>query len=460
MILIPRGLARAFRAVARKCMVGRPRGPAPPVTLRTDGERLTLATTFDGVSLSVEVAMVEASSRTLMVPMEVLDAVEGSAAELSASGSKGSARWEDREGPREMAFEAIKGEPRYDLPFRPETMHPVPSEFLTALHECGRTASREVVRFALHRVQVNGKAGNVVATDGKQALVWGGFKFTFPDSVLLPAIPLFGSKELSSATVVQIGRSKDRFVIQASAWTVFLAIDTSSRFPDVASVIPKSRDTSLAGIDERDAADLLSALPDLPGVSAEVQAVTLDLDGGVCVRGRDEEIGEVKEVRLLRSPSAGPKVRVALDRRALARALSLGCVSLRVVSGKPLVAEGPNRTFISVVLDASAAVPPSDAATTNNRPPTPIPELERRMVPMKSHETNGNGPPARPEPAIGNESLDPLAEAEGLRAALSEAAARAGRLVQCLKQFRRQRRALETAWSSLKSIGIGPGGGA
>lgn len=74
---------------------------------------------------------------------------------------------------------------------------------------------------------------------------------------------------------------------------------------------------------------------------------------------------------------------------------------------------------------------------------------------MKS-EPNGRHPPAPVEnPA---EWLDPLAEAEALRAALSEAAVRVGRLLQCLKQWKRHRRVLESAFTSIKSLGLGQGG--
>ena len=61
-----------------------------------------------------------------------------------------------------------------------------------------------------------------------------------------------------------------------------------------------------------------------------------------------------------------------------------------------------------------------------------------------------------PDPA---DPVDPLAEAEALRATLAEAAARAGRLVAVLKQFRKERRALATAWSSLRQLNLGPSGG-
>ena len=40
--------------------------------------------------------------------------------------------------------------------------------------------------------------------------------------------------------------------------------------------------------------------------------------------------------------------------------------------------------------------------------------------------------------------------------ALAEAAARAARLVAALKQYRRERRALQAAWSSLRQLNLGP----
>lgn len=58
-------------------------------------------------------------------------------------------------------------------------------------------------------------------------------------------------------------------------------------------------------------------------------------------------------------------------------------------------------------------------------------------------------------PALGGESFDPVTEAEALRADLADAAARAHRLVAQLKQFKRERRALASAWSSLKQLNLG-----
>jgi hypothetical protein len=64
----------------------------------------------------------------------------------------------------------------------------------------------------------------------------------------------------------------------------------------------------------------------------------------------------------------------------------------------------------------------------------------------------GNSPTIPPPT---EDVLDPLTEAEALRAALAEAARRIGRLIASLRQFQKQRRALHTAWSSLKHLSLG-----
>mgnify|MGYP003346016477 CR=1 FL=1 len=51
MIAIPRGMARSFRAVLRKCQTARPRPPAPPVLVEVRDGHLRLACVLDGVSV-------------------------------------------------------------------------------------------------------------------------------------------------------------------------------------------------------------------------------------------------------------------------------------------------------------------------------------------------------------------------------------------------------------------------
>ena len=64
------------------------------------------------------------------------------------------------------------------------------------------------------------------------------------------------------------------------------------------------------------------------------------------------------------------------------------------------------------------------------------------------------GPPR--DPSAADPVLDPLTEAEALRTALAEAVRQTSRLILSLRQFHKQRRALQTAMSSLKHLRLGP----
>ena len=265
--------------------------------------------------------------------------------------------------------------------------------------------------------------------------------------MLVPAVPVFGAKELAAGGDVRVGRAAGHLVVRAGPWTVWLMADAGGRFPDVGGVVPKSADATVAGIDDRDAAALLDALPGLPGADEDGRPVTLDLDGAVAVRARGE--GGAAEVRLSRSPVAGPPARVALDRAVLRRALRLGCHTVRVAGGgKPVAFEGAGLTLVAVAL---AAVPDPAAAVTRADPLAGPALNPPRRTAMRPHDTNGNGR-HDPPPA---DAPDPLAEAEALRAALAEAAARAGRLVGALKARKKEQRALASVWTSLKTLNLG-----
>ena len=466
MIVIPRGLARAFRAVARKCVSGRPRGPAPAVAFEVSGGTLSAwAATGDAGLLYAAATATPGGDDRVVVPMEVLAAVEGGGgpAELAAGpGPQGTATWADRGVPRTPPCAATPPADGHRRPDPPADWRAVPAAFLAALHECGRTAAKEPSRYALHRVQLRGGAGQVVGSDGKAALLWGGFALPFGGDLLVPAVPAFGCRELSGETDLRVGRTDTHVVVRAGPWSVWLAIDQAGRFPDVAAVLPRSSAPSVAGLDGLDALALLDALPGLPGAGEGSAPVTLDLDGTLAVRARDA--GGAAEVRLSRSPVAGPPGRVALDRAYVARALRLGCRTLRVYGSlKPVVFEGGAMAYVAMTLDASAAVAPDPLAAVvptdpvapaagPNPKPTPLP----RSDPMGVNETNGHGEGGRADPPPGDG--DPLAAAEELRAALGDAAAKAGRLVAMLKHQRKEKRALSAVWAGLKQLNLGAEG--
>jgi hypothetical protein len=62
-------------------------------------------------------------------------------------------------------------------------------------------------RYAVNHVQLDGKQGRIVATDGRQVLVQSGFKFPWDEQVLIPRRTAFGCKELPSSEAVLIGNS-------------------------------------------------------------------------------------------------------------------------------------------------------------------------------------------------------------------------------------------------------------
>ena len=456
MIVITRGLARAFRAVARKCVSGRPRGPAPPVVFAVRAGTLIVWTRTADAGLMYQ-APTPGADDVVVAPMAVLDAVVGAGedpVELAVGPRlAGVARWTDRGVPRSQPFDALLPGKQHRPPDLPVDWRPVPSAFLAALHECGRTAAREPGRYALTRVQVKGSAGTVAGTDGHTALLWGGFAMPFPDDVLVPTVPVFGSDELAGEAGVRVGRTEGHLVVAAGAWRVVLPVDPTGRYPDVAGVIPATAPTA-AVIGEQDAAELVAALPGLPGADRDDLPVTLDLGGRLTVRAQDETTGAVTEVRFDQSRADGPPARVAVDRRVLARAVALGCLTLRVVPGKPVVfADGP-KTLVAVALDPALVVPP---ANRNPDPAPPVAPNPERRTAVKRPESNGHTPADRHDPQSADPA-DPLAEAEELRAALVEAAGLAARLVAALRHTRKEKRALATVFAGLKQLDLGPGG--
>jgi hypothetical protein len=300
---------------------------------------------------------------------------------------------------------------------------------------------------------LKGGAGQVVGTDGRSALVWRGLPLPFAPDLLVPAVPVFGCRELTREAAVRVGRTPTELVVAAGAWRVHLPVDSGGRFPDLAGVVPRAAAT-VAGIDDRDAAELLAALPGLSGADAEHHPVTLDLAGGVVVRGRDAATGDLREVRLRRSHAAGPPVRVAVDRRVLARALGLGCVTLRVAApDKPVAFEAENKTLVVVALDPDLVVAPTKPAASP-RPNTDTPE--RRTAVRRDTTGHPPDPPAADPPAA--DPPDLLTAAEELRAAVADALTKAGRLVAALKSRKREQRVLGQVWTSLKALNLGPGG--
>ncbi|VTU01478.1 Uncharacterized protein OS=Pirellula staleyi (strain ATCC 27377 / DSM 6068 / ICPB 4128) GN=Psta_3409 PE=4 SV=1 [Gemmataceae bacterium] len=440
MILFTRAVARDVRALLARCASGRPRGPAPHVVVRAcGGLRTVTATTASGVILVHTAPAPDVPDGVAVVPAAVLADVEGAADAAvtlgRASRTRGTVRWADRDGARVLPVSLIVPGRQHDAPVVPE-LAPVADRLLVALDSCGRAAARDDGRYALSRVQLRGRAGTVVGTDGKIAVLFPAFAFPFADDVLVPAVPVFGAGPVARAGGVRVGRAAAHVVVAAGPWAVFLPVAIGARYPDVAGVVPRHAATTVA-LDPADAEELLAALPGLPGAADELRPVTLDAGTSVAVRARDSI--SVREVVLARSAASGPPVRVALDRRLLARALALRCRVLKFGPDRTLVAEGDGVTVVVAALDPDLAVPPADtiAATVTTE----------RSATMKTTDAPGPSGPRGDPP-------DPLVAAEELRDALADAAAKAARLVAALRAGRREKKVLASVYAGLKQLNL------
>lgn len=453
MILFTRVEARDFHTLLSRCVSGRPRGPAPVLLIRfANGTRTIASTSPDGVLLTHTTAVASEQDELLVVPGSVLAEVEGSTDEGVKldrhSKLRGVLHWHTGSKPRTLPVELILPGKQHTIP-TPPVFSAVPPQIFAALQECGRSAAKENGRLALSRIQLQGKHGRVVGTDGKVALLWSGFEFPFSESLLVPALPVFHAKPLVRVENTRVGRTSTHLVLAVGPWSIWLPIDSTSKYPDVAGVIPKHPPTS-AVIDKQDVVELLKALPTLPGNDDENRPVTLDVAASVRVRGRVPGSGETKEITLTRSRSTGPHQSVALDRRALARVLSLGCRRLQLTPDKPFLANGDNITFVAAPLDPASIVPAS-TADRNTAPDEAIsssqhtPTVERSSS-MKP-EANGQHV-AREDPS------DPLVVAEELRAALTEATTKATRLVAVLKAGRKEKKVLASLYAGLKQLNL------
>src|SRR5207253_462226 len=99
---------------------------------------------------------------------------------------------------------------------------PQPLGLLAALGHAASTTAREGTRYALHRLQLRGCRGEVVATDSKQLLVQGGFAFPWTDDVLVAVAGVFAAPELPCDAPVAVGRTATHVWVMVGPWSFAL----------------------------------------------------------------------------------------------------------------------------------------------------------------------------------------------------------------------------------------------
>jgi hypothetical protein len=463
MIALDRREARRFCAAVRRCVAGRPRGLAPPIHLQQSKHSLTLATALDEVAIALRLPTHDSSTARLVTPWAMLNASAGNDQGVVTleEGNAGCllCRWMERGESKQFECPAVPQEwQRQALPL-PQTMAAVDPSLLAALHACGQTAARsDNSQYALARVQLRGQSGDIVGTDGRQLLLWSGFAFPFADNVLVPAVPVFGCREFTTETDIRIGRSAQHVVVAAGPWTVWMTLDTTSRFPDVSTVLPGSSRLARMVIGATDATAILDTLAQVPASEENPAPVTLDFGPRALLRVDATPPVRAVEVELPTSRCWGPALRVALNHRYLTRALSVGLREVRASAPlAPILFRDERRSYVVAGLDPRATVVPDRTEPSPVADAASIRSLSQKGEQSMNPERNGCSPS---EQVSADDILDPLAEAEALRTTLAEVGRRLSRLLVFLRQLQKQRRALQSAWSSLQQLHLGPKEGA
>jgi hypothetical protein len=451
-------LLRQFRSVLRKSVLAAdPRGPCPTVLCRASKHGLTLSCRQGEVGLR-HFSAGSCPADSLAFPASVLAKLEGTGEKVrleQVAPVQGRASWQDQDGPHVLDFDAV--DPGAVLPPTESRGEGVSLEpgFLVALDEAARTACRDNNRVSLSRVLLRGKDGAVIGSDGKQLLVQKGFSLPWKENLLLPALPVYGCREMPRNEPAHLSREKDWATLSVGPWTLDLKVDPGDRYPDVDRVIPsRGAGCTRVRFDARDVDGLLRCLPKMPGHEDHYRPVTLDAGARLAVRAQEEK-SSVEELVLARSQVEGPPVCLVMDRRYLLRSLKLGFTEVVLrQAAEPLLCQDARRSYVWMPLTDAQPVPPAKSASLppararKDAQPARL-ETPRRAPAMSTNEPNNiprNGAARQEDP------LDLITEAEEVRVQLQNALARTSRLVAALKQQRRQTRVVEAALSSLRKL--------
>jgi hypothetical protein len=476
MITLSRRQARALRGVFRRSALGLiRRGPVPFLVLRAESRQLRAVYRYSAIAVEHVGACDPSSIGVVLLPLDALAEFEGRGEEPvviePVAPDKTIARWVAQGVPQTRQYTVPAVDTLAPLPGTPMPWTLVPARLLDALAEASATSVDGSTRYALDCVLIRAvDAGHeIVATDGHQFLIQGGFRLPWAGDVLIRRSPVFSCKALPRDRPLEVGKTAAHIVLQAGPWTLFLDVQTGARFPRVEGAIPGAgMPATRLRLDPADVEFLLPALDRLPGRDGVNSPATLDLNGCVAVRARGEEQPHATELVLTRSGYDGPPVCVNTNREFLARALRLGFTELEVSTPEsPLVCRDEFRTYAWQPLSKESAIEPSNdviridsSQCTTTEPacqgrPTNVRTTVSEPRPTNNAPDVRNGTPAHPIPveSLGASGLAALIqEAEKLHEVLTDARVRTGRLVVALRRHRKRERLVSTTLAALKGL--------
>lgn len=234
MLLITRRLAGRLCVVLRKALNLTTYGLLPPVALIGGPDGLRVRSRTPDAAAEFHLAG-EQPAEHVAVPFELLADVEGrkdEPVEIRLHEGRVLASWRDASVPQVVQHDAPES-PSQDWPLVPQRLAENPPGLLKALDDACQTTDPDSTRFALGCVQVQGGAGKIVATDGRQLLIQSGFAFPWDGDSLVRGTKVFGSPHLPQDEPVLVGRTDDWFALSVGPWTFWRRIDKEGRFPKV-----------------------------------------------------------------------------------------------------------------------------------------------------------------------------------------------------------------------------------
>jgi hypothetical protein len=463
----------------------RPPGIVPELVLRAEEAQVRAQHRYCDLAVEHVEAGNYRPESCLAIPLDALADFEGAAETPvtleSSDPDRTIVRWQDRGIPQSREYSLVKPVDRVEpMPGLPATWTSNPGELLDSLAEAAETGTPDSTRYALDMIQLQGRRGQLVATDGRQLLVRSGFRFPWTDDLLIKGRPIFGCRAIPRDQPVEVGRTDSHVFFRAGAWTVSCVIQQDARFPAAERAIPADSEVGTRlRLDADDARFLESAIGRLPGGEEVNGPVTLDLNGEVAVRAAaSDQPKQVTELVLNRSSYAGSPLCISANRALLERALRLGCRELGFTgTDSAFVCRGADRIFAIQPLSGGSP-PPADAELTRiesgaasgggGRIPAHT-ESERRTMTVR--ESRNGHEPARPAERCSEVSLrtnetggtsaaEPpgtslaalIQEAEALHAALADAKSRTARLIAGLRRQRKQSRLVQETLKSLREL--------
>jgi hypothetical protein len=409
LIAITRNMARQVRAVFRRALNITPRGCSWPLTFQTGPDGLRVRSRSSDAAVEYHLPG-DHPVEQINLPFEFLADCEGRKDEpvqlLTSDNGRVMAQWRDGSVPQIVQYDPATPVDAAEFPRMPEKVAANSITILKALRDAVDSADLDAIRFATDRIQLRGKTGTIVATDGRPVLLQSGFQFAWEDDILIPASKVFASPEFVGCESIAIGRSEKWLSLAVGPWTVHLAVGVNLRFPDMDRHIPRPADAiAQCQLSADDAQFLVKALPRLPGDDEYNFPVTLDLNGQIAIRGKAANQSQPTDLILANSSSSGEPIRVNTNRKFLARAIQLGFDRLYIYDSKnPVLCQDDHRQYVWAVLDPESAIGPADDATRISSPladgqPTPShpnPNPEEGEPPCLDPAT-GPAAPQKPE---------------------------------------------------------------